>query len=297
MQAIFCIAALLCPIFHRGAPVTAGNPLLRLGFYSLAMRRLWPRACACWWRLRSRPRSSRPLAQPVAQGLLCRSAVAAAERSSGMPAHLLAAISRVESGRRDPATGAVHPWPWSVNAEGQGLFYDTKAEAVAAVRAMQANGVRSIDVGCGQINLMHHPDAFPSLEVGFDPQANAAYAAQFLKELFAQTGDWNKAAGMYHSATPGSGPSTRKGAGGLAGGAAVRRPGRRHPVGAGLGRHDRHAARPGSWACRRAATGHGSRTAIIMLRPPAAGAGRRLDAYRATPIGLAYQPPPRRAGG
>ena len=100
-----------------------------------------------------------------------------------MPAHLLAAISRVESGRRDPATGAVHPWPWSVNAEGQGASYDTKAEAVAAVRAMQANGVRSIDVGCGQINLMYHPDAFPSLELAFDPQANAAYAAKFLKEL------------------------------------------------------------------------------------------------------------------
>jgi len=60
--------------------------------------------------------------ESVAQGLLCRSAVDAAERASGIPAHLLAAISRVESGRRDPATGAVHPWPWSVNAEGQGVF-------------------------------------------------------------------------------------------------------------------------------------------------------------------------------
>src|SRR5580704_2398368 len=89
---------------------------------------------------------------PVTPGLLCRAAVAAAERGSGIPAHLLAAISRVESGRLDPATGTIHPWPWSVNAEGQGVFYNTKAEAVAAVRAMQANGVRSIDVGCGQIN-------------------------------------------------------------------------------------------------------------------------------------------------
>ena len=65
------------------------------------------------------------------QGLLCRSAVAAAERAGGIPGQLLAAISRVEAGRRDPATGAVHPWPWTVNAEGQGYFYDTKAEAVA----------------------------------------------------------------------------------------------------------------------------------------------------------------------
>jgi hypothetical protein len=81
---------------------------------------------------------------PVTPGLLCRSAVAAAERGSGIPAHLLAAINRVESGRRDPATGAVHPWPWTVNAEGAGSFYDTKAEAVAAVRSMQARGIQSI---------------------------------------------------------------------------------------------------------------------------------------------------------
>jgi hypothetical protein len=32
----------------------------------------------------------------VSQGLLCRSAVAAAERGGGIPAHLLAAINRVE---------------------------------------------------------------------------------------------------------------------------------------------------------------------------------------------------------
>ena len=89
-----------------------------------------------------------------------------------------------------------------MNAEGQGFFYDTKAEAVAAVRGMQARGVRSIDVGCMQVNLMHHPDAFASLDVAFDPQANAAYAARFLKELYAQTGDWTKAAALYHSATP-----------------------------------------------------------------------------------------------
>src|SRR6185437_1246991 len=140
-----------------------------------------------------------------AEGMLCRSAVAAAERGSGIPAHLLAAIARVESGRRDPGSGTVHPWPWSVNAEGQGFFYETKAQAVAAVRAMQSRGVQSIDVGCAQINLMHHPDAFPSLEVAFDPVANTRYAARFLKELFAQTGDWNKATAMYHSATPGIG--------------------------------------------------------------------------------------------
>jgi hypothetical protein len=139
---------------------------------------------------------------PTSADQACLLAVAAAERASGIPPHLLAAINRVESGRRDEATGMVRPWPWTANAEGQGHFYATKADAIASVSAMQARGIRSVDVGCGQINLMHHPAAFPSLEQAFDPQANATYAALFLKELFAQTGDWTKAAAMYHSATP-----------------------------------------------------------------------------------------------
>src|SRR5579883_1477777 len=135
-------------------------------------------------------------------GLMCRSAVAAAEKAYGIPAHLLAAISRVESGRPDPMTQAINPWPWTVDAEGEGSFYETKAAAIAAVRAMQARGVQSIDVGCAQVNLMHHPNAFASLDQAFDPLANETYAAQFLKELFGQTGDWTKAAALYHSATP-----------------------------------------------------------------------------------------------
>ena len=284
--------------------MTAGNPLLRLGFYNPAHASSRPRVRAVAGRLRPSLAQAIRVASvarsPSAQGLLCRSAVAAAERGSGIPAHLLAAISRVESGRRDPVTGAVHPWPWTVNAEGQGFFYDTKAEAVAAVRAMQARGVRSIDVGCVQINLMHHPDAFPSLELAFDPQANAAYAAQFLKELYAQTGDWNKAAAMYHSATPGTRrrvPAT--GAGGLAGGAAGRRPCRERRRWPRPG--PPRSPRPARLFARAAhtAAGDGSRAADHHaataggVAPPA-----RLDAYRAAPIGLAYQPPPsRRAGG
>ena len=181
----------------------------------------------------------------------------------------------------------------------QARFYETKADAVAAVRAMQARGVQSIDVGCGQINLMHHPDAFASLEQAFDPQANAAYAARFLKELFAQTGDWSKAAAMYHSATPELGADyQQKGTRGLAGGAALGRPRGRDTAGPGLERHDDRAgvgvhARPA-----RAADGDGAGATCHHV-PNVGGVtapGRGLDAYRAMPIGLAFQPS-RRIGG
>ncbi|WP_424135066.1 lytic transglycosylase domain-containing protein [Roseomonas chloroacetimidivorans] len=139
-------------------------------------------------------------ATPVA---MCRAAIAAAEREYGLPTGLLAAIGRVESGRRDPETGEAGSWPWTMNAEGTGKFFPTKAEAVAAVGQLRAGGMRLIDVGCMQINLHHHPDAFASLEQAFDPLANARYAARFLKELQAASGDWMVAAGHYHSQTPG----------------------------------------------------------------------------------------------
>jgi hypothetical protein len=108
---------------------------------------------------------------------ICDEAGAQAEAAFQIPTGLLRAIGRVESGRRDPATGAFAPWPFTINANGQGRFFDDAASATAAVRSLQAAGTSSIDVGCFQVNLMHHPLAFVRLEDGFDPATNAAYAA------------------------------------------------------------------------------------------------------------------------
>ena len=132
---------------------------------------------------------------------LCATVIAAAERDAGIPAGLLGAIAKVETGRRAP-DGSVQPWPWSFNAAGDGRYIASKAEAVEEVRALQARGVRSIDIGCMQINLLHHPDAFPNLEAGFDPAINVAYAVRYLRSLHARSGDWNQAVAFYHSATP-----------------------------------------------------------------------------------------------
>ena len=153
-----------------------------------------------------RPATTNATARPAPPALpepwgLCAAAIAAAERDSGMPAGLLGAIAKVETGRRAP-DGSVQPWPWSYNAAGDGRYAASDAEAVQEVRAIQARGVRSIDIGCMQINLLHHPDAFPNLEAGFDPTTNVAYSVRFLRSLRARTGDWNQAVALYHSATP-----------------------------------------------------------------------------------------------
>ena len=139
---------------------------------------------------------------PQTPGMLCDMAIRAAARSNGNPAELMAAIGLVESGRPDTTNGALHPWPWTINAEGKGFYFNSKTEAIAAVRLLQADNVRSIDVGCMQVNLMHHPTAFASLEEAFDPHRNAVYAGVFLNQLYRQSRDWLTAAGQYHSGTP-----------------------------------------------------------------------------------------------
>ncbi len=223
---------------------------------------------------------------------LCRAAIAAAEAGTRIPDAFLSAIGRVESGRAD-ADGAVAPWPWTVNAQGQGHFYDTKAEAVAAVQAFQAQGVRSIDVGCLQVNLAQHPDAFASLEQAFDPAANAAYAARFLQSLFAQTGSWPLAAAAYHSQTPGIGADYQRKV--LSEWAVPDRPGRRPPLTA-TAKAPAILATLAPEAAPEAAPGVGAALPagglVRVLRLPGAGAatsttGRDLAAYRRLPVRLA----------
>jgi hypothetical protein len=138
----------------------------------------------------------------LSPAMLCEQAIAGAELQGRTPPGMLAAIAQVESGRPDAATGAIRPWPWTINVGGAGQYFATKAQAIAAVAALQAQGVRSIDVGCMQVNLMHHPDAFASLAAAFDPAINAAYAVRFLTQLDAQTGSWQQAVAAYHSNTP-----------------------------------------------------------------------------------------------
>ena len=134
--------------------------------------------------------------------IMCARATNRLERQEGIPRQLLRAISKAESGRYHEGKQVVMAWPWTVTAEGRGRYLETKAEAIAEVETLRARGIRNIDVGCMQVNLQHHPDAFASLEDAFDPLTNVAYAASFLKTLAAEQGSWAKAAAYYHSQNP-----------------------------------------------------------------------------------------------
>lgn len=132
----------------------------------------------------------------------CGNFTAYHERINGIPAHLLTAVARAESGRYDENTGQTRAWPWTVTSPEGDVKYSTKWEAIDAVRELQKRGVTNVDVGCMQINLAHHPYAFRSLNIAFDPASNVAYAAHLLVGHYRGTGDWRSAVALYHSADP-----------------------------------------------------------------------------------------------
>jgi hypothetical protein len=137
------------------------------------------------------------------QSELCAEALRQAEQRYHLPPALLVSIARAESGRPITALTDIRPWPWTIDADGTGLFLDSKAAAIAWLRS-QAPHHSFVDVGCMQVDLHFHPNAFTSLEDAFDPAANADYAARLLVDLYRGEagGNWDIAVGLYHSHTP-----------------------------------------------------------------------------------------------
>ena len=131
---------------------------------------------------------------------ICDQAAQFAASKTDVPLALLRTITRAETGRQK-GIGFV-PWPWTVNMEGTGKWFESEDSARAYVFRHFKQGARSFDVGCFQINYKWHGDAFASIEEMFDPDKNALYAAQFLESLRAELGSWSAAVGAYHSRTP-----------------------------------------------------------------------------------------------
>ncbi len=131
---------------------------------------------------------------------VCELAAQRAAQTSGVPAEVLQAITRTETGRK--YDGHFGPWPWTVNMEGKGVWFETDDAARAYVYKHFKRGARSFDVGCFQINYRWHHQEFSSIEEMFDPTLGANYAAKFLKKLYNELGSWDAAAGAYHSRTP-----------------------------------------------------------------------------------------------
>ena len=132
----------------------------------------------------------------------CHANAKSRERKSGIPTDLLTSISLAETGRWDPQKRQMYAWPWTATWGGKGHYFVTKQDAINAVKELQYSGIKNIDVGCMQINLMYHPNAFKDLDAAFDPASNVKYASRFLGGLKKSTGSWIQAAANYHSTNP-----------------------------------------------------------------------------------------------
>lgn len=131
---------------------------------------------------------------------ICDRAIVVGAARGGVPTEMLHAIALTETGRM--IEGRLRAWPWAINREGKGHWFNTREQALAFAQASLAEGRRSFDVGCFQVNYHYHGHAFASLEAMFDQDVNGTYAAQFLRSLQHELGDWILAAGAYHSRTP-----------------------------------------------------------------------------------------------
>ncbi|WP_114389868.1 transglycosylase SLT domain-containing protein [Notoacmeibacter marinus] len=124
---------------------------------------------------------------------LCEKEMIAASARSGVPLGVLYAVGLTESGAKSGMQ------PYALNVAGRTVRPSSLDAAMATVQRERRQGVRLIDVGCMQINLHYHRQAFASLRDMFDPAKNVAYAAGFLKRLHRQHGTWSMAVARYHA--------------------------------------------------------------------------------------------------
>lgn len=129
-------------------------------------------------------------------GDICTAVAEEAAEREQIPPRILIALTRAETAR------AGQPWPWALNIAGEGHWPESRAEAEHLMETAIARGERSIDVGCFQLNIRWHAQAFSSLTEMFDPLENARYAARFLRDLNVELGSWPAAISAYHSRTP-----------------------------------------------------------------------------------------------
>lgn len=124
------------------------------------------------------------------------------EQKLKLPGDTLYAIGLHETSKIHSKHKTPIAWPWTVNFKGKSHYFNSKKEAKDFVKAKIRAGETNMDVGCMQVNLKHHPDAFRSIDHAFTPRYNVAYAANFLVTKYNKLGSWGKAIAHYHSANP-----------------------------------------------------------------------------------------------
>ncbi len=138
----------------------------------------------------------------------CFTFVSKYEKKYKLPKKSLLAIVLNETGRKYSNSKnfleAMRSWPWAVRANdsNQSYYFVSKQEAVAFITKQLSRGNTNLDVGCAQINLKYHRDAFDSIHQAIEPEINIHYAAYLVAGHYHNSGrSWYKSIAYYHSKT------------------------------------------------------------------------------------------------
>ena len=119
-----------------------------------------------------------------------------------IPASVLYALALGES-KTKLESGAVRPWPWTLNVKGKPYYYASFDQACQALQSFLKR-TQMVDIGLTQHNWRWQKDHFKAPCDAFDPWLNLNHAAVLLNEGKRKHGNWVKAAGYFHRPADGA---------------------------------------------------------------------------------------------
>ncbi len=128
--------------------------------------------------------------------------VATAELHGIADPSILYAIAMQESGKLDPETDLLKPWPWALNVDGEGHYFDNMTDVWNALAGFLQEEPRNIGIGLVQVTWPFNANILWEPYTALDPGTNLTLGAIILRDCYDRLGDWWRAVGCYHSPTP-----------------------------------------------------------------------------------------------
>ena len=116
-----------------------------------------------------------------------------------IPPQLFYAIALAESGKTLESTSNRHPWPWTLNIAGNGVYFSSRWQAWRALDESLQAGQDSVDIGLMQVNWRFHHARLGNTWLALDPTHNLSVAADILKDCYKKRRNWWASVGCYHA--------------------------------------------------------------------------------------------------
>lgn len=120
------------------------------------------------------------------------------EECSAVPRDVVMRVITHES--KSVYKGKVQPWPWTLNIDGQGYYFESYRLALLAAIKARKEGARRLGLGFGQIEWQYHSGRFSGLAEALKPRENIRAVCEILREAWSskRVNSWNDAIAYYH---------------------------------------------------------------------------------------------------